>query len=97
MVKQPEDITYIASNLIGTMALRFSHLLAMGFPGNPKTRKVETQINKCDVTAMYLETKHPNHYMLFNLAEETYDAFLFHDQVCVAMSTMNFIRVGFEL
>lgn len=53
----------------------------MGFPGNPKTRNIGAQINKCDMTAYYLEARHPNHYMLFNLAEETYDAFLFHDQV----------------
>lgn len=53
----------------------------MGFPGNPKTRNVEAKINKCDITAYYLEARHPNHYMIFNLAEETYDTFLFHDQV----------------
>lgn len=53
----------------------------MGFPGNPKTKNIEAQVNKCDITAYYLEARHPNHYMIFNLAEETYDTFLFHDQV----------------
>ena len=44
-------------------------------------KNIEAQVNKCDITAYYLEARHPNHYMIFNLAEETYDTFLFHDQV----------------
>ena len=53
----------------------------MGFPGNPKTRNLQAQMNKGDMIAYYLEARHKDHYMIFNLAEETYDAFLFHDQV----------------
>ena len=53
----------------------------MGFPGNPKTKKVSTTLNKAETIAYYLETCYPNRYMLFNLAEETYDTYLFHDHV----------------
>ena len=53
----------------------------MGYPGNPKTRQVETSVNKTDMTAYYLEARHANHYKLFNLAEETYDTLIFHGQV----------------
>lgn len=53
----------------------------MGYPGNPKTRNLQSAMNKGDVTAYYLEAQHKDHYMLFNLAEETYDTILFHDRV----------------
>ena len=57
-------------------------VVAMGYPGNPKTRRMEASVNKADMTAYYLEARHPNHYKLFNLAEETYDTLLFQNSVC---------------
>lgn len=62
-------------------------VVAMGYPGNPKTRRVDTAVNKADMTAYYLEARHPGHYKLFNLAEETYDTLLFHDMVCSVLSS----------
>ena len=53
----------------------------MGYPGNPQTHKTETSVNKMDMTAYYLDAHHPNHYKLFNLAEETYDTLIFHGMV----------------
>ncbi|KAK8812776.1 hypothetical protein WA538_002510, partial [Blastocystis sp. DL] len=70
LIKAPKDMTYITNNLI-----------AMGFPGNPQTHKTETSVNKMDMTAYYLDAHHPNHYKLFNLAEETYDTLIFHGMV----------------
>ena len=78
IVKVPEDMTFITPNLAGILA-RVLWFLAMGYPGNPKTRNVEPSVNKADVIAYYLETCYPEHYMLFNLAEEIYDAYIFHD------------------
>lgn len=57
----------------------------MGFPGNPRTRAMDTQINKGDMIALYLEARHKDHYMIFNLAEETYETVLFHDQVMICI------------
>ncbi|KAK8818937.1 hypothetical protein WA577_003047 [Blastocystis sp. JDR] len=69
-VKAPEDCTYISSNLI-----------AMGFPGNPKTKHMETKTNNRDLIAAFLQTKYHNHFHIFNLTEEKYDVMLFENAV----------------
>ena len=79
-------MTYITNNLIGILFLPNSPS-AMGYPGNPQTRKTQTSVNKMDMTAYYLDAHHPNHYKLFNLAEETYDALIFHDMVALFHSS----------
>lgn len=53
----------------------------MGFPGIPKTRKLEGRSNNREAIAYYLETRHPKHYRLFNLTEEKYDSLLFDSSV----------------
>ena len=56
----------------------------MGFPGNPKTRKMTMQTNNRDMIAAFLETKYPHHFHLFNLTEEEYDPMIFDNAVlCV--------------
>lgn len=55
--------------------------LAMGFPGNPQTRRVEGNANNREAIAFFLETKYPKHYHLFNLTEEEYDPLLFDNRV----------------
>ena len=80
LIKAPKDMTYITNNLIGIVTDPISPS-AMGFPGNPQTHKTETSVNKMDMTAYYLDAHHPNHYKLFNLAEETYDTLIFHGMV----------------
>ena len=80
LIKAPKDMTYITNNLIGIVTDHISPS-AMGFPGNPQTHKTETSVNKMDMTAYYLDAHHPNHYKLFNLAEETYDTLIFHGMV----------------
>ena len=58
----------------------------MGFPGNPKTRKIEGHTNNRESIAYYLETRHPNHFKLFNLTEEEYDTLLFANSVLTPVS-----------
>lgn len=58
----------------------------MGFPGIPKTRKLEGHVNNREAIAYYLETRHPNHYRLFNLTEEEYDGLLFNNSVRMSLS-----------
>ena len=53
----------------------------MGFPGVPKSRKLEGTINNREAIAFFLETKYPKHYRLFNITEEEYDPLLFDNQV----------------
>ena len=55
--------------------------VVMGFPGIPKTRKLEGHSNNREAIAYYLETRHPKHYRLFNLTEEEYDDLLFNSSV----------------
>ena len=72
-MKPPEDCTYITS--------RNPFFVVMGFPGIPKTRKLEGHVNNREAIAYYLETRHPKHYRLFNLTEEEYDDLLFNSSV----------------
>ena len=53
----------------------------MGFPGNPQTRHLEGKVNNREAVAIFLETKYPKHYQLFNLTEEKYDPLIFDNQV----------------
>lgn len=53
----------------------------MGFPGNPQTRHLEGKVNNREAIAIFLETKYPKHYKLFNLTEEKYDPLIFDNQV----------------
>lgn len=53
----------------------------MGFPGNPKTRKLEGNVNNRENIAFFLETKYSKHFKLFNLTEEEYDPLLFDNAV----------------
>ena len=52
----------------------------MGFPGNPQTRHLEGKVNNREAIAIFLETKYPKHYKLFNLTEEKYDPLIFDNQ-----------------
>ena len=56
----------------------------MGFPGNPKTRKIDGHTNNRESIAYYLETRHPHHFKLFNLTEEEYDPLLFENSVLIS-------------
>lgn len=53
----------------------------MGFPGNPKTKHMETKTNNRDLIAAFLQTKYHNHFHIFNLTEEKYDVMLFENAV----------------
>ena len=53
----------------------------MGLPGNPQARHVEGKVNNREAIAIFLETKYPKHYKLFNLTEEKYDPLIFDNQV----------------
>lgn len=53
----------------------------MGFPGNPKTKRMETKTNNRDLIAAFLQTKYHNHFHIFNLTEEKYDIMLFENAV----------------
>ena len=55
----------------------------MGFPGNPKTRRLEGKVNNRENIAFFLETKYSKHYMIFNLTEEEYDPLLFDNRVLI--------------
>ena len=54
----------------------------MGFPGKPRTRRVEGISTNKEQLAYYLEAHYPKHYRLFNLTEEEYDPLLFDCSVC---------------
>ena len=53
----------------------------MGFPGNPKTKHMETKTNNRDLIAAFLQTKYHNHIHIFNLTEEKYDVMLIENAV----------------
>ncbi len=76
IVKVPEDCTFITSNIIGWVWIVGSQV-AMGFPGNPKSRKMEGKTNNREIIASFLESRYHKHYRLFNLTEEVYDSLLF--------------------
>ncbi|TDH72467.1 hypothetical protein CCR75_006099 [Bremia lactucae] len=66
--------------------LNFSYIqdniVAMGFPNmNLGTNRTLLRDNPIDLVAMYLNTKHSGHYMIWNLSEETYDYTYFDNQV----------------
>ncbi|EGZ20875.1 hypothetical protein PHYSODRAFT_313345 [Phytophthora sojae] len=66
--------------------LNFSYVtdsvVAMGFPNmNLGTNRTLLKDNPIDLVAMYLNSKHGGHYMIWNLSEETYDYAFFDNQV----------------
>lgn len=63
------DLTYITENII-----------AMAFPYDLTKVKVNDG-NDIRAVAKFLEEKHFEHYMIWNISEEAYDATAFHDQV----------------
>jgi protein-tyrosine phosphatase len=61
------DLTYITDNLI-----------AMGFPASGVEATYRNNINQ---VAEMLNSRHLNHYMIWNLSERTYDYSLFNNQI----------------
>ncbi|RYG49901.1 hypothetical protein EON66_12465 [archaeon] len=51
----------------------------MGFPATPDTR-IRSR-NDAAAVATLLKEQHPEHYMVWNMSEESYDAAVFEDQV----------------
>ena len=58
----------------------------MGFPGLPTHPKPSIRYNNREIVAAYLEEHHKNHYMIFNLSDETYESILFGDHVLSSLS-----------
>ena len=50
---------------------------------------METKTNNRDLIAAFLQTKYHNHFHIFNLTEEKYDAMLFEN----AVSALHFLSV----
>ena len=53
----------------------------MGFPGLPRYPSNSIRYNNREIVAAYLEEHHKNHFMIFNLSDETYESILFGDHV----------------
>ena len=81
VTRRPEDLTYIAQNVIGMCFCNNVTCLAMGYPGWPKYPNKNMKYNMKEVVAYFLNDHHKDHFMIFNLSDELYETILFGDHV----------------
>lgn len=84
-LKVTKTLTVCFSSAVTDLFLRrVLNVVAMGFPYKAEDKPPEAEAT-IDQLAEYLDARHAEKYMIFNISEKLYDYGKFHDQVLVTI------------